>query len=419
MDLIRKYKRGKLATADIRKLNNTVICLMVLVAICSIIWSISLHVLSGNFSDGLFSAKLEFRERDFSQMDNRSREIFYHDLARVTEGVYDVDVRGEKTGKPLGTTGGDASPSGNDEPQQGESQTKKPKVYKIEHVYESKQNAPKLALLLSPDRKMPPPPTTTTDAPPKIVFNPEADRQFLSSMSIDERATHWNFGASAQFVYAFPFISEITAIIWTAMCLVFQTGTKKTWGLPKPWRIVVPSIVIFSIMSLGSLIYIILTNRYLKHLCGDLLSNLSNPSALSCGDAFALLRPFIREHRLSYDVHLELFRCSYILSMLLWVVALLVMVLRYVFAVDFQLVDIDDMFGCRPESCQPIQPVCTYNLVSQNSPQHQAQTRPRSEDDFQSAKSRLSDVVTVTPLLETVSQAHVQQQVYLPTVTKA
>jgi len=92
--------------------------------------------------------------------------------------------------------------------------------------------------------------------------------------------------------------------------------------------------------------------------------------------------------------------------MVLWIVALLVMVLRYVFAVDFQLVDIDDMFDSgRNGSAQvQIQPVYT-EVVQQSSPQHQTQMRPRSEDDYQSARSHLSDLAV--PLLEVQSQSQI------------
>jgi len=47
-------------------------------------------------------------------------------------------------------------------------------------------------------------------------------------VSIDVMATVWERGPGAQFVYVFPLISEIVAIIWTAMCLIYQTGSKKS-----------------------------------------------------------------------------------------------------------------------------------------------------------------------------------------------
>ncbi|XP_017961130.1 uncharacterized protein LOC108654383 [Drosophila navojoa] len=364
-----------------------VICLMVLVAIFSIIWSVSLHMLSGDFNAGIISAKITFKDRDYDQMNAKSIEIIKQDLQSLGQLSYEY----EETPQPL----------------RSDSQTKKPK-YKFEHIYETKDNAPLLARLVSEQERAQEDATTTTNAPPKIVPNAEADLKFLSSQSIDTHGTRWSHGFGAQFVYAFPLISEIVAIIWTAMCLIYQTGSRKTSVLPKPWRIVVPSILIFSLMSLGSAAYTILTNGYLRRLCGQLRQSLTNPLAISCGDAIALLRPRIHEHSVSHDAYLDLFRCSYIISMILWFLALLIMVLRYVFAIDFQLVDIEDMFD------RPLQPV--YTEVQQSSPQHkQQQLRPRSEDDFQSAKSRLSDITV--PLLDAKShEQQQQQQIHLTTV---
>ncbi|XP_017036945.1 uncharacterized protein [Drosophila kikkawai] len=390
MELIKKYKQGKLTTSDIRNLNNTVMCLMVLIAIFSIIWSVSLHMISGDLYEGIVSAKLIFRERNFEQMDEHSKQILHRDFMAVTQNAY---------GQKYSVQEQEVTP----ESLKSESQTTKP-TFKISHIYESSKNRPTLERLIA-EQDIEKITTTTTKAPtPKIVFNAEADRQFLGTMSLDAHATFWSRSIAAQFVYAFPPISEIVAIIWTAMCLIFQTGSKKSSVLPKPWRIVVPSIVIFSVMSLGSVLYTILTNGHLKSLCGQLRENLTNPTAISCGDAISLLRPIVHDHKVSHDTYLELFRTSYVIGMVLWIVALLVMVLRFIFAVDFQLVDIDDMFdqGRNGEIEVPIQPVYT-EVVQQSSPQRQV--RPRSEDDYQSARSHISDLAV--PLLEVQSQSQV------------
>ncbi|XP_017052705.1 uncharacterized protein LOC108095898 isoform X2 [Drosophila ficusphila] len=388
MELIKKYKQGKLTTNDIRNLNHTVICLMVFIAIFSILWSISLHMISGDLYEGIVSAKLIFRDRNFDQMNDRSKQILHRDFIAATQNAY-----GQKYSVQ------DVTP----ESLQSESQTTK-QTFKIPHIYDSIENRPKLERLIAEKKEEKV--TTTTPPTQKITFNAEADRQFLSTKSIDIHATYWNRSIGAQFVYAFPVISEIVAIIWTAMCLIFQTGSKKSSVLPKPWRIVVPSILIFSLMSLGSVIYTILTNGHLKRLCGELRKELTDPTAISCGDAIALLRPVVHDHNVSHDTYLELFRCSYVIGMVLWIVALLVMVLRFVFAVDFQLVDIDEMFdnGRFGAPQAQIQPVYT-EVVQQSSPQHQLQMRPRSEDDYQSARSRLSDLAV--PLLEVQSQSQI------------
>ncbi|KAH8232248.1 hypothetical protein KR032_002717 [Drosophila birchii] len=378
------------ARGEVVRCEHTVMCLMVFIAIFSIIWSVSLHMISGDLYEGIVSAKLIFRERNFDQMDEHSRQILHRDFMAVTQNAY---------GQKYSVQEQEVTP----ESLQSESQTTKP-TFKIPHIYESSKNRPTLERLIA-EQDVVKVTTTTTKAPsPKIVFNAEADRQFLGTMSLDDHATFWSRSIGAQFVYAFPPISEIVAIIWTAMCLIFQTGSKKSSVLPKPWRIVVPSIIIFSVMSLGSVLYTILTNGHLKRLCGQLRENLTNPTAISCGDAIALLRPIVHDHKVSHDTYLDLFRTSYVIGMVLWIVALLVMVLRFIFAVDFQLVDIDDMFDQHRngEIEVPIQPVYT-EVIQQSSPQRQV--RPRSEDDYQSARSHISDLAV--PLLEVQSQSQV------------
>ena len=56
---------------------------MVLIAASSIAWSVAIHILSGDFYNGFIGAKLAFRERDFSEMDNKTKQIFENDLERI------------------------------------------------------------------------------------------------------------------------------------------------------------------------------------------------------------------------------------------------------------------------------------------------------------------------------------------------
>lgn len=95
--------------------------------------------------------------------------------------------------------------------------------------------------------------TNNSPKVPKVVFNIEEDRRFLahsmlircfcfynfikillivkcsSTVSMDIHQTRWPQSFAVQFVYGLPFLSEIVAIIWTAMCFIFQSGVKKHW----------------------------------------------------------------------------------------------------------------------------------------------------------------------------------------------
>lgn len=365
---------------------------MILVAAISIVWSLSIHILSGDFYNGFIGAELVFRERDFAQMDNAEREIWQHDLDRILNKSYVMEpvdhIKADALIMPKLT--------------EDQTSTKKPKVRKIPHVFQMTNSkvpvAPTIAID-DDDEEL----NSSSANVPKIIFNIEEDRKFLSHKTIDIHQTRWRQNMPVKFIYSFPFLSEVIAIIWTAMCFIFQSGVKKTWGLPKPWRIVIPSIIMFTIMTVTTLSYLVLANGFLKTFCNDLRGNLSNPDAISCGDAMSVLRPIIRSQAFSHNFYLLLFRISYTLAMTLWILALLIMLMRFLLAIDFQLVDVDTTYN--REMRERNYKEHDFIEVLLNSPKSLKPTtvgvkneRPRSEEDFQSAKSHISEVAI--PLLE-------------------
>ncbi|XP_017493225.1 PREDICTED: uncharacterized protein LOC108381317 isoform X1 [Rhagoletis zephyria] len=193
-----------------------VICLMVILALTSILWSITIHIISGDFYHGILGAKLAFRERDFLQMDEHSKEIFYNDLGNLINDTY--------TDKALHNliAEDDITPT----PMDVNATTKQPKVRKTYHIFQ----------LARPDEEKGKaeedegaPEEDSTTALPPVKFNMTHDRQFLATMMLDVHKTRWRQSAAVQFIYSFPFLSEIFAIIWTAMCLIFQSGVQKYW----------------------------------------------------------------------------------------------------------------------------------------------------------------------------------------------
>lgn len=125
----------------------------------------------------------------------------------------------------------------------------------------------------------------------------------------------------------------------------------------------------------------------------------------SCGDAMSVLRPIIRPHDLSHQVYLMLFKASYITAMVLWILALLIMILRFVLAIDFQMVDIETNYdremGDSKFKERDFVEVLLSSPQHQKSPMSPRDERHRSEDDFQSAKSHISEVAT--PLLDNLA----------------
>ncbi|TMW49185.1 hypothetical protein DOY81_005727 [Sarcophaga bullata] len=389
---------SKQAQSRSKAFEYIILCLMISVAATSIVWSLSIHVLSGDFYNGFIGAKLVFRERDLTQMETIEKNIWSHDLERIFNKTYTIEALDEIKADAL------VMPKLKDD----EPSTRKPKVHKISHVFQMTNSQVPDTPVISKDIANEDNDDEMEDESTKRVpkqFNIEEDRRFLSRMTIDIHQTRWHHGVAVKFIYSFPFFSEIIAIIWTAMCFIFQSGVKKTWGLPKPWRIVIPSIMMFTIMTVANLSYLILANGFLKSFCTELRENLSNPDAISCGDAMAILRPVIRTQTLSHNMYLILFRVSYTIAMILWILALLIMVVRFLLAIDFQLVDVETNYDREMREAQLKEQ--EFVDVILNSPKiSKLQTlsvkneRPKSEEDFQSAKSHLSEVAT--PLLESL-----------------
>lgn len=65
---------------------------MISLAATSIVWSLSIHVLSGDFYNGFIGAKLVFRERDLEQMEQQERHIWKQDLDRVLNETYAIEA---------------------------------------------------------------------------------------------------------------------------------------------------------------------------------------------------------------------------------------------------------------------------------------------------------------------------------------
>ncbi|XP_037955598.1 uncharacterized protein LOC119685401 isoform X2 [Teleopsis dalmanni] len=392
MGVIKNYKEGNLTTADIQTVNKIIISSMVFVAVLSIVWSVSIHIISNDFHYGIIGAKIVFRERDYTQMDNRTINILKEDLKTLTETVYTTISALESSSSPKEEYLKNLVDEQNALNAENQT-TKMPKVRKIPHLFQFYRSGPEEPVDEEIDDEL----EINSTVVPTPKLNIEEDTHFLSTMTIDIHQTRWRYNVAEQFVYNFPFMSEIIAIIWTALFFLYQTGIKKYWGLPKPWRIVVPSILVFFIMALSSLIYTILVTGYLKTFCTDLRANLSVPTAISCGQAMSVLRPTIRQHLISHDAYLTIFRIVYMLSLGLWSLAFLVMVLRYIFAVDFQLVDVEPAFY--ESKTEKLHKESEFHEVPLNMPKSATLDveEEKALEDFHSAVSHVSEVAT--PLL--------------------
>lgn len=113
----------------------------------------------------------------------------------------------------------------------------------------------------------------------------------------------------------------------------------------------------------------------------------------------SVLRPIIRPHDLSHQVYLMLFKASYITAMVLWILALLIMILRFVLAIDFQMVDIETNYDREMGDSKFKERDFVEVLLS--SPQHQKSPMSPRDERHRSEESHISEVAT--PLLDNLA----------------
>lgn len=109
--------------------------------------------------------------------------------------------------------------------------------------------------------------------------------------------------------------------------------------------------------------------------------------------AISVLRPKIKQHELSHDSYLNLFQICYLTSFILWFLLLIIMSLRFAFAIDFAIIDTS-----RTTKNYIEQQHFKENLKCESAIAKRNDEANKSEDDFYSALSGLTEFAE--PLLE-------------------
>lgn len=109
--------------------------------------------------------------------------------------------------------------------------------------------------------------------------------------------------------------------------------------LAKPWRLVMPAIIFFSLMMMLSITHASILGWNLSNLCDQLreaMVKLKPDSKTSCGYLIEQFSP-IQADALMPGSNFNVLQVSIIVKAILWLTVLIIMVLRVIFAVDFQL----------------------------------------------------------------------------------
>ncbi|KAL5290075.1 hypothetical protein ACFFRR_009827 [Megaselia abdita] len=165
------------------------------------------------------------------------------------------------------------------------------------------------------------------------------DYEFMTERYLS--MTYRNFESRRIFIEMLPIFSGYVSVIMVMMMFIYHTGSrKKSWGVPQPWRIVVPSIFIFLTMMIMTLTYAIISQKHIFNICKSINSKLKQPEAFRCATVLQMMGKHIRKNYTCYNVYMKLFEIFSILLPILWGVLCLIMILRIFLGVDFTLVNV-------------------------------------------------------------------------------
>lgn len=206
---------------------------------------------------------------------------------------------------------------------------------------------------------------------------------------IDESNTVWGTALSCDYAIFQPLLEMIFATIWLIIFAVCGHGGQGTDDMfSNPWRIVFPAAIFFVIMTITTLTHYSLVSYQLAQLCGQLKMIILDVSPNTRDTDCAFL---MQTFSLNVTVPQEIFvaptytivNISSVLKVLAWVAAFLIMALRIVFAVDFQLVrvtigtlNIDDSERSSRESTFVADNILTTTMSTTSSAANRSRTPP-------------------------------------------
>lgn len=157
--------------------------------------------------------------------------------------------------------------------------------------------------------------------------------------SINEHKSSWSSHEFCEYLTYTPLVHALAGVIWLALFTMHGHGGKGIGSIiPKPWRIVFPSLIFFAVCLVSATVSASRSSEGLNGLCRQ-FDQIPDGIKLECGTLLAFYS--------LQDVHRELIppdRNYYLLASFpwLWVTsyacATVILVLRILLVVDFQLI---------------------------------------------------------------------------------
>ncbi|XP_063221747.1 transmembrane protein 179B isoform X2 [Bacillus rossius redtenbacheri] len=147
----------------------------------------------------------------------------------------------------------------------------------------------------------------------------------------DAARTEWGDIGVCMFVQYVPVFSVIFSFPWAVLFTMCGTGGKTAKGLPQPWRIVYPALVFNIVFFFIAMASAVMLDKGYDTFCHSFTSNMNETS---CRDVDKYC--FSSQHVLRITYAEAASWCS----MVVWLLAALLLVLRCIFVADFDVIKV-------------------------------------------------------------------------------
>ncbi|CAO1423428.1 unnamed protein product [Diamesa tonsa] len=161
---------------------------------------------------------------------------------------------------------------------------------------------------------------------------------FMKTHVINDKSSEWSKASICDFPVFIPIFQACFGIVAGTMFLICGHGGKSSSQsfLPQPWRIVTPALLFFLIMFCVGISVLVKVHRGMNDFCASFEEVVPDVSCAVAMNNFMLVS-IDKVVSLPGDIYKVLISFSWIM-MSSWFLAFIVMVIRIIFVIDFQLV---------------------------------------------------------------------------------
>ncbi|XP_059609747.1 uncharacterized protein LOC132257052 isoform X2 [Phlebotomus argentipes] len=162
-------------------------------------------------------------------------------------------------------------------------------------------------------------------------------------LRMQPQSMYFNQRTYCDYVAFPPVVMGLFSIIWATFFLICGYGSKSSGTLlPKPWRILTPSIIFSIVMTIASMIHSVYLTLEMRQLCEQLsiasIRYFADAQQSSCQDIMNLLDG--DQYGLTTFTLYQIFTIASYITISLWIVTVIFLIFRCISGKDFQHVEV-------------------------------------------------------------------------------